>query len=279
MEEKLTVRELTQMIEDGLNGLEGSKHNYVIKTQVGRVDELPKELRGHLNQDNTVVGIGRTIGGGYSKLPYQEYYKVNLRVNLFIRNDQYQDVNEEIIKYVTSKNGVAVQIGDYNYIPNFDLGKPGASQPIQGVDRTPLYFNVSYVVAQKGLLSEDAEIYLDGDRLPLLNYTIHNIASLTKKLRIRESGDNESIMKAYWMGNSLSFSFSFIYTKTPQNQALVEELYNIINDKPIHKLRYKDWAIDKEYDVIIETISQSFDAGNFSILDISAYPATVDEEV
>ena len=275
MNEKLTVRELTQMIEDGLNGLDGANYDYVIHTQVGRQDELPKELKGHLNQDNKVVGVARTMSGGYSKLPYQEYYRINLRVNLFIRNDQYQNVNEEIIKYVTEKNGVAVQQGDFNYIPNFELGRPGSSQVIQGVDRTPLYFNVDFVVAQKGLLSEDVEIYMDGARLPLLNYETNNVASLTKKLRIKEGGDNESILKAYWMGDSLSFSFSFIYTKTTQNKELIEELYNIVDNKPIHKFRYKDWAIDKEFDVLIETINQSFEAGNFSIITMSVYPATV----
>lgn len=279
MDEKLTVEQLTQMIEDGLNGLDGVKHDYVIHTQVGREDDLPKELKGHLNQEDKVVGVARTMSGGYSKLPYQEYYRINLKVNLFIRNSQYKEVNEEIIKYVTDKNGVAVQEGDFNYIPNFDIGRPGASEVIQGVDRTPLYFNVNFIVAQKGLLSEDAEVYMDDVRLPLLDYEVNKTSSLTKKLRIKEDGDNDSILKAYWMGDNLSFNFSFIYTKTDKNKELVEELYDKNSNKPTHKFRYKDWAIDEEYDVIIESINQSFEAGNFSVLRISVFPvAGIDTE-
>ena len=280
MVEKLTVEELITMIQEGLNTLDGVKHEYFLHTQVGRTDDLPKELKGYAKQDNAVIGVGRTVGNSsYSKLPNQELYNVNLRVEFFIRNSQYKEVNEEIIKYVTSKNGIAITIGDFHYIPQFDLGKPGASIPMQGVDRTPLYFNVNFTVAQKGLLSEDIEVYLDGRRVNVLNYTATNTASLSKKLRTDyESSDNyPNILKSRWTGSTLSVNMSFLYVKTAENQEIINELYATSGNKPIHTFRYVDWGTDTTFNVYFENIQKSFSAGNFALLEVLLAPVAEDE--
>lgn len=272
----LKTSQIAQGLQDGLN--QDTDFNFFLYSEVAHINKLPNEVNGFLKNSNNIVGLLRTVQGGLNIAEGEQYYQKVLNGTFYIIESQYQDVYEHIFEYINSINAVPFTVGNFTYIPNFDVIRPGPADLLQGEMRVPLHFNIRYEIVENAMLSNDIEIHIDDTRVYVREWTAGKAKGVSSKVR---TGDklNLSTQTAIPAGQDISFTFMVLYTKNEKMKEIVQEMYSRNMLTKTHVLKYKDKNdIEEEFEVIFQNIEQQFEASGAIFLGITATIAKPTEE-
>lgn len=264
----LKESELVDKIQDQLNS-NSSVYDYHLFTEITDIENLPKEMLGYADKDNTILGIVRANNGYYQPID-RTVYNIDLSATFFIIKDQFEPIYAELAQYVQDGNGKVYNFGstDYSYITTMQIVQTDNVVQLQGSYRIPVEVNISYVVVENIQLTNNVSVAIDNIPIPLNSYTFTKVKAVTTGVPMPTSINDETLSSGYIKSQTFTFTLTCYYIKALA--FIVAELLDKTGLEYIHKLDYSDTNGETFSDsTIFDSISKSGNAGSVEYLTVS----------